>query len=54
MKKTGIFLLCFFSSMVGGIIMTLMSVFLPVVVGDLHGKLPPEQINRVGATNDLV
>lgn len=50
MKKTGIFLLCFFSSMVGGIIMTLMSVFLPVVVGDLQGKLPPEEINRVGAT----
>jgi len=50
MKKTGIFLLCFFSSMVGGIIMTLMSVFLPVVVGDLQGKLPPEEVNRVGAT----
>lgn len=50
MKKTGIFALCFLSSMVGGIIMTLMSVFLPVVVGDLQGKLPPEQLNRVGAT----
>jgi MFS family permease len=50
MKKTGIFLLCFLSSMVGGIIMTLMSVFLPVVVGDLQGKLPPEELNRVGAT----
>lgn len=50
MKKTGIFILCFLSSMVGGIIMTLMSVFLPVVVGDLQGKLEPEAINRVGAT----
>ena len=50
MRKTGIFLLCFLSSMVGGIIMTLMSVYLPVVVTELQGKVSPDDLNRVGAT----
>lgn len=49
MRKTGIFIVCFLSSMVGGIIMTLMSVYLPVVVKELLGTAEQERVNQVGA-----
>lgn len=40
-----LFLLCFVSSVFGGSVSTLMSVYLPVVVKDLQGALKPAEIN---------
>lgn len=40
-------ILCFVSSVFGGAVSTLMSVYLPVVVKDLQGDLKPEQVNYV-------
>jgi len=42
-----LFILCFVSSVFGGAVSTLMSVYLPVVVKDLQGDLKPEQVNYV-------
>ena len=42
-----LFALCFISSVLGGAVSTLMSVYLPVVVRDLQGHLPPGQVNYV-------
>ncbi|MDN3580835.1 MFS transporter [Mucilaginibacter flavus] len=42
-----LFVICFFSSAFGGTVSTLMSVYLPVVVKDLQGNLPPNEINSV-------
>lgn len=43
-------MICFLSSTVGGIVMTLMSVFLPVVASELIGKVGPERLNTISAT----
>ena len=40
-----LFILCFVSSVFGGAVSTLMSVYLPVVVKEMQGNLPPEQLN---------
>jgi MFS family permease len=42
-----LFILCFVSSVFGGAVSTLMSVYLPVVVKDLQGNLKPDQVNYV-------
>jgi MFS family permease len=42
-----LFILCFVSSVFGGAVSTLMSVYLPVVVKDLQGDLKPGQVNYV-------
>jgi len=42
-----LFVICFFSSAFGGTVSTLMSVYLPVVVKDLQGNLPPGEINAI-------
>ncbi|HMI02342.1 MAG TPA: MFS transporter [Pedobacter sp.] len=44
---TLLFILCFVSSALGGTVSTLMSVYLPVVVKELQGDLPPEQMNSI-------
>ncbi|MBE7171032.1 MAG: MFS transporter [Williamsia sp.] len=45
----GLFVLCFLSSMLGGTVSTLMSVYLPVAVRDLLGSRDAEQLNRISA-----
>jgi len=42
-----LFLICFLSSALGGTVSTLMSVYLPVVVKDPQGNLPPDEINSI-------
>ena len=44
---TLLFILCFVSSVFGGAVSTLMSVYLPVVVKELQGDLKPDQVNYV-------
>lgn len=44
---TLLFIICFVSSAMGGTVSTLMSVYLPVVVKDLQGELPPEELNSI-------
>jgi MFS family permease len=42
-----LFVICFLSSALGGTVSTLMSVYLPVVVKDLQGNLPPGEVNSI-------
>ena len=42
-----LFVICFLSSALGGTVSTLMSVYLPVVVKDLQGNLPPGEVNAI-------
>ncbi|WPU92244.1 MFS transporter [Mucilaginibacter sabulilitoris] len=42
-----LFSICFLSSALGGTVSTLMSTYLPVVVKDLQGNLPADEINAV-------
>jgi MFS family permease len=42
-----LFIICFVSSVLGGAVSTLMSVYLPVVIKELQGDLLPEQVNSV-------
>jgi MFS family permease len=44
---TALFIICFVSSVFGGAVSTLMSVYLPVVVKDLQGALKPNELNSV-------
>jgi MFS family permease len=44
---TALFIICFVSSVLGGAVSTLMSVYLPVVVKDLQGALNPTELNSV-------
>ncbi|HEX4849619.1 MAG TPA: MFS transporter [Puia sp.] len=44
-----IFAVCFVSSLFGGIVSTLMSVYLPVAVKDLLGNVSTSELNEVGA-----
>ena len=48
-KLTIAFIVCFFSIMFSGISSMLMSVYLPVVVKDLMGKVEQDKLNNVGA-----
>ncbi|MDO6430995.1 MFS transporter [Flavitalea sp. BT771] len=49
MNKTGLFAICFVSSLFGGVVSTLMSVYLPVAVKDLLGDVSQEKLNDVSA-----
>jgi MFS family permease len=49
-----LFAVCFISSMFGGVVSTLMSVYLPVAVRDLLGPVPDATMNNVGATINSV
>jgi MFS family permease len=42
-----LFAICFFSTALGGSVSTLMSVYLPVVVKDLQGTVPADEINAI-------
>jgi len=42
-----LFAICFFSTALGGSVSTLMSVYLPVVVKDLQGTVPADEINGI-------
>ena len=42
-----LFVICFFSTALGGSVSTLMSVYLPVVVKDLQGVVPANEINAI-------
>jgi MFS family permease len=42
-----LFLICFISTALGGAVSTLMSVYLPVVVRDLQGNLPADEVNAI-------
>jgi MFS family permease len=44
-----LFCICFISTLFGGIVSTLMSVYLPVVVTDLLGNKNQEELNLIGA-----
>jgi MFS family permease len=46
---SGLFAICFVSSMFGGVVSTLMSVYLPVAVKDLLGSVTEEKLNEVSA-----
>jgi len=49
-----LFILCFVSSMFGGVVSTLMSVYLPVAVRDLMGALSDGELDNVRATINSV
>jgi len=48
-KLALLFIVCFISSMLGGTVSTLMSVYLPVVVRDVQGNLKPDELNYISA-----
>jgi MFS family permease len=45
--RVALFAICFFSTALGGSVSTLMSVYLPVVVKDLQGTVPADEINAI-------
>jgi MFS family permease len=49
-----LFAICFISSMFGGVVSTLMSVYLPVAVKDLIGTVSDSEMNNVRATINSV
>src|ERR1700722_8374306 len=49
-----IFAICFISSTFGGVVSTLMSVYLPVAVRDLLGPVSDKELNDVSATINSV
>jgi MFS family permease len=48
-RTTLLFVICFLSSLFGGVVSTLMSVYLPVAVKDLLGSVSEEKLNDVSA-----
>lgn len=54
MKKNWIFAICFISSTFGGLVSTLMSVYLPTAVKDLVGPMSDAHLNDVRATINSV
>ena len=55
--KTGaaaVFIICFVSSLFGGVVSTLMSVYLPVSVKDLIGNVSVDKLNAISATINSV
>ena len=53
-KYLGLFAVCFISSLFGGVVSTLMSVYLPVAVKDLLGEVSTERFNDVSAAINSV
>jgi len=56
-KRSGLavlFAICFVSSLFGGVVSTLMSVYLPVAVRDLLGPVSDKELNDVSATINSV
>ena len=53
-KYIGLFAVCFLSSLFGGVVSTLMSVYLPVAVKDLLGNVSSERLNDVSAAINSV
>jgi MFS family permease len=51
---TALFAICFVSSMFGGVVSTLMSVYLPVAVKDLLGQVTDAKLNAVSASINSV
>jgi MFS family permease len=49
MRKIGLFALCFLSCVFGGVVSTLMSVYLPVAVKDLLGEVSGQRMLSIGA-----
>lgn len=49
-RLAALFAICFISSTFGGIVSTLMSVYLPVAVRDLLGPVTDNKLNTIGAT----
>src|SRR5580658_752632 len=49
-----LFAICFISSMLGGVVSTLMSVYLPVAVKELLGEATTERLNDVSAAINSV
>jgi len=45
--RVALFVICFFSTALGGSVSTLMSVYLPVVIKDLQGAVPANEINAI-------
>lgn len=45
--RVALFVICFFSTALGGSVSTLMSVYLPVVIKDLQGAVPADEINAI-------
>jgi MFS family permease len=54
MGKAAVFIICFVSSLFGGVVMTLMSVYLPVAVKDLIGSVSEDKLNAISATINSV
>jgi MFS family permease len=54
MGKAAVFIICFVSSLFGGVVMTLMSVYLPVAVKDLIGNVSEDKLNAISATINSV
>ena len=52
--RIAVFVICFVSSMFGGVVSTLMSVYLPVAVRDLLGLVTDKTLNDVSATINSV
>lgn len=48
-KLTIVFIICFLSTLFGGVVSMLMSVYLPVAVKDLLGNVPEAKMNNVSA-----
>ncbi len=44
-----LFSVCFLGNILGGAVSTLMSVYLPVVLGDMIGRVDEEQLNNAGS-----
>ena len=44
-----VFIICFISTMFGGVVTMLMSVYLPVTVKDLLGNVSEDKLNEVSA-----
>jgi MFS family permease len=53
-NKRILFAICFFSSMLGGTVSTLMAVYLPVAVKDLFAHADPAQLDNIGASINAI
>lgn len=49
-----LFIICFLSSVIGGAVSTLMSVYLPVVVGNLKGSSPLNDLGTISASINAI
>ncbi len=53
-SKRALFLICFFSSLFGGTVSTLMSVYLPVAIKDLLGSADAHRIENISAAINAI